>query len=218
MRAKINSCLQFKQFAESGKAQTIITLEPNKRSIETCKEKGLPTRVLTLRLVRVELDNHEVEVLITNLIDQHIFPASEFKALYHLRWGIEENYKRLKQWVEIENFSGKSALSVKQDFYAKVLTTNLTSMIVNEAQMLVDKVTAHRKHAYQVNFAQAVSKMKNTVVELLVISSQYLQEKLKALVDYMACTIEPIRKGRSYSRPKSKMKNKLHFSAYKRSR
>jgi hypothetical protein len=218
MRAKINLGLQFKQFAESGKAQTIITLEPNKYSIETCKEKGLPTAALTLRLIRVELDNNEVEVLITNLIDEQIFPAKEFKALYHLRWGVEENYKRLKQWVEIENFSGKSALSVKQDFYAKVLTTNLVSIAVNAAQAHVDKATAHRKHNYQVNFAQAVSKMKNTVVELLVIPSHYLQEKLKVLIDYIACTIEPIRKGRSYSRPKSKMKNKLHFSAYKRAK
>jgi hypothetical protein len=40
-----------------------------------------------------------------------------FKELYYLRWGIEENYKRLKQWVEIENFSGKSVLSIQQDFY-----------------------------------------------------------------------------------------------------
>jgi hypothetical protein len=218
MRAKINRGQQFKQFAESGKAETIITLKPNKRSIEQCQEKGLPTVALRLRLIRVELDNKEVEVLITNLMDEHIFPASEFNALYHLRWGIEKNYKRLKQWVEIENFSGKSALSVKQDFYAKVLTTNLTSMLANAAQKQVDKTTAHRKHDYQVNFAQAVSKMKNTVVELLIISTHYLQSRLKALVDYIACTIEPIREGRSYDRPKSKMKNKLHFCNYKRAK
>jgi len=34
MRAKINRGQQFKQFAESGKSETIITLKPNKRSIE----------------------------------------------------------------------------------------------------------------------------------------------------------------------------------------
>jgi hypothetical protein len=59
------------------------------------------------------------------------YEASLFKALYHLRWGIEENYKRLKQWVEIENFSGKSALSVKQDFYAKIIASNLTSLMIS---------------------------------------------------------------------------------------
>ena len=217
MRAKINRGLLYKQFAESGKAQTIITLEPNKRSVEQCIEKGLPTRPLRLRLIRVELDG-EVEVLITNLMDEQAFPVSEFKELYHLRWGAEENYKRLKQWVEIENFSGKSVLSVKQDFYAKVFTTNLTSMVANAAQKQVDKATTHRKYNYQVNFAQALSKMKNTLVELLLLSAQKLQNKLEALIDYVACTIEPIRSGRSYSRPKSKSKNRIFYCNYKRAR
>ena len=150
MRAKINRGLLYKQFAESGKAQAVITLKANQRSVEQCLEKGLPMQPLRLRLIRVELEDGEVEVLITNLMDEEAFPASEFKELYHLRWGAEENYKRLKQWVEIENFSGKSALSVKQDFYAKVLSTNLTAMVANAAQQQVDKATAHRRHAYQV--------------------------------------------------------------------
>jgi len=47
-------------------------------------------------------------VLITNLMDSDKYHVGLFKSLYHLRWGIEENYKRLKQWLEIENFSGKS--------------------------------------------------------------------------------------------------------------
>ena len=89
MRAKINQGLLYKQFAESGKAQALITLEPNKRSVEQCLEKGLPTQPLKLRLVRVELEDGEVEVLITNLMDEQAFPASEFKELYHLRWGAE---------------------------------------------------------------------------------------------------------------------------------
>lgn len=216
MRAKTNQGVQFKQFVESGKAQAIIRLEPNKSSIEKCQQKDLPTEALILRLVRVELDNNEVEVLITNLIDEQIFPAKEFKHLYHLRWGVEENYKRLKQWVEIENFSGKSVLSIKQDFYAKVLTANLTSMLTNEAQIQVNKTTAHRKHDYQVNFAQALSKMKNSVVELILIKNQCLLGKLEGIIDYMACTIEPIRNGRKYTRKKSKMKNKIHYGNYKR--
>lgn len=217
MRAKINRGLLFKQFAESGKAQAVITLEPNKRSVEKCIEKGLPTYPLKLRLIRVELDG-EVEVLVTNLMDELAMPASEFKELYHLRWGVEENYKRLKQWVEIENFSGKSVLSVKQDFYAKVFTTNLTSMIANASQKQVDQTTVHRKYDYQVNFAQALSKMKNTLLELLWFSAQTLQNRLRALIEHMACTIEPIRKGRSYSRSKSKMKNRIFYGNYKRAK
>ncbi len=44
------------------------------------------------------------------------------------------NYKRLKQWVEIENFSGKSVLSIQQDFYAKIVASNLTALMEIAAQ------------------------------------------------------------------------------------
>ena len=196
----------------------VVTLEPNRRSVEQCLEKGLPTHPLKLRLIRVELNDGEIEVLITNLMDEKAFPAGEFKELYHLRWGCEENYKRLKQWVEIENFSGKSVLSIKQDFYAKVFTTNLTAMATNAAQIQIDKETAHRKHDYQVNFAQALSKMKNTIVELLALSVKKRLYRLEELFYYMARTIEPIRKGRSYSRSNSKSKNRIFYCNYKRAK
>jgi hypothetical protein len=67
-------------------------------------------------------------------MDSEKYDVSLFKSLYHMRWGIEENYKRLKQWVEIENFSEKSALSVQQDFYAKIVAANLTALMAMAAQ------------------------------------------------------------------------------------
>jgi IS4 transposase len=36
-----------------------------------------------------------VEVLITNMMDCEAYEVDLFKELYYLRWGIEENYKRL---------------------------------------------------------------------------------------------------------------------------
>ncbi len=215
MRAKINRGKQYKAFADSGKAQAIITLAPNKKSIEQCKEKGLSTHPLKLRLIRVELDG-DIEVLITNLMDERTLPAHLFKRLYHLRWGVEENYKRLKQWVEIENFSGKSALSVKQDFYAKLLTNNLAAMVANAAQKQVDKATSDRKHTYQINFSHTLRKMKNTVIELLLFSAEKLRSQLEDLINYMACTMEPVRKNRRYRRRKSK--TKVFYGNYKRAK
>mgnify|MGYP000175641097 CR=1 FL=1 len=138
MRAKTNQCLLVKDFVKSGKSEAIVTFEANAPSVQTCEKKGLSTKPVTLRLVRVDLPN-EVEVLVTNLMDKEAYDCSIFKGLYHLRWGIEENYKRLKQWVEIENFSGKSALSVKQDFYAKIVAANLTTLMEIQAQEIVDK-------------------------------------------------------------------------------
>jgi hypothetical protein len=216
MRAKINRNLICKVFSESGEREQIITLTPNKNSVVQCKAKGLSSQPLTLRLVRVDLDS-EVEVLITNLLDSQTYPAAVFKELYHLRWGIEENYKRLKQWVEIENFSGKSALSVRQDFYAKIVSSNLVSMLANSAQRQVDKTDINRKLRYQINAAQAMSKMKNTIIHWLGSTPRRLRIRIGRMVDYIACTIESVRAGRSYVRPKSS-KNRIFYMAYKRAR
>lgn len=65
---------------------------------------------LQARLIRVELESGEVEVLITSLLDAQAYPHRLFAKLYALRWGVEENYKREKQRLEIENFSGRPPL------------------------------------------------------------------------------------------------------------
>jgi hypothetical protein len=47
-------------------------------------------------------------------------------------------------------------------------------MVARTAQQQPDKATAHRQHDYQVNFAQALSKMKNNLVERLLLSVRKL--------------------------------------------
>jgi hypothetical protein len=97
-------------------------------------------------------------VLATSLLDETAFPTHLFKDLYHLRWGIEEQYKRAKCRVEIENFSGRTAQSVRQDFYAKIFAMNLTAILVWVAQAIADRLYAARRHAYRVNFANALAR------------------------------------------------------------
>jgi len=214
MRAKTNKDLIVKQFIESNEKERIVTIKPNKPSIKTCREKGIPTAPIRLRLVRVDLDN-EVEVLITNIMDSLKYDASVFKSLYHHRWGIEENYKRLKQWVEIENFSGKSALSVQQDFYAKIVAANLTALMAMAAQKTVTKETKQSKLAYQINFSQALSKMKHRMVALILQANNDISLFIYRTISYISKTIEAIRHGRSAPRKLKNIKNDIHFSAYK---
>ncbi len=136
-----------------------------------------------------------VEVLVTNLMDEDAYPAHIFKSLYHLRWGIEENYKRLKQWVEIENFSGKSALSIKQDFYAKILASNLTTLMTIKAQEISDKTTNNLKLNYQINYAQALSKMKHKIVLFIISKKEVIEQLIKQTAIYISKTKEAIRLG-----------------------
>ena len=216
VREKTNQNPQIKSFLKSNQKETLITLSPDKSAIRKCNEKHLPITPITLRLVRVDLPD-ETEVLITNLMDKELVKAQGFKSLFHQRWGIEENYKRLKQWAEIENFSGKSALSIEQDFYAKIVTANLTSLTVMAAQKETALNKRHLQCRYQINFAQALSKMKHTVVKLILNVHDYFSLNIKKVIHYLSQTIEAIRPGRSVPRRIKHFKNDIHFPAYKSS-
>lgn len=215
MRAKINRGKEFKRFADSGLREAMVTLSPGKEAIEKCQGKGLSTAPIRLRLVRVDLPEG-VEVLITNLFDSDHFPAVVFKNLYHLRWKIEENYKRLKQWVEIENYSGKSTLSVRQDFHANILAANLTALLVVAAQACADIRTRQHRNTYQINFAQALSKMKHTMVTFIEGAGINITQTIVEMIQYISITVEAVKDGRSFPRRQTNMKNKIHHMAYKR--
>jgi hypothetical protein len=100
----------------------------------------------------------ETEVLITNLVDRKRYPAQEFKRLYHLRWGVEEFYKRLKHHQEIENISGKSVLVVLQDFHAKILAGNFAAALVVSGHQYLEKNPDYNKMTELINLAQAIAK------------------------------------------------------------
>lgn len=213
-RAKTRQDSIIKEFLASGKKEAIVKYTPNKPAIRSCTENNLPVTPITLRLVRIELPT-EVEVLVTNLIDKKTYKHQVFKWLYHMRWGIEEGYKRLKQWIELENFSGKSALSVKQDFYAKIIAGNLTSLMVLASQKKVRKRSKKLKLTYQVNFAQALSKMKHHIIYILRYSHEHIPCAIKRTIDYISQSVEAVREGRSAPRRLKNIKNDIHFSAYK---
>ena len=84
------------EFVASGQTEQIIDLSPGTSAIKACQARNLSTAPLKVRLLRIELDNGKVEVLITTLLDAGLYPYSDFKALYHQRWPVEKNYKVMK--------------------------------------------------------------------------------------------------------------------------
>jgi hypothetical protein len=200
------------RFLAAGLNDQIVDLSPCPTAVADCQARHLPTAALKVRLVRIELDSGEVEVLVTSLLDRAQYPLSVFKDLYHHRWPVEENYKVMKYRVEVENWSGKSKLAIYQDFHAKVFTTNLTAMLAHPAQTVVKQQSQTKKYDYQVNFTQALSKMKDTVVRLF--QQPVISTLLDRLWQAMTHLIEPIRPNRKYPRKKS-IKPKRFAMTYK---
>ena len=189
-----------REFIRSGKQEQIVTIEAPSTSIAACQKYGLDLEPLKLRLIRVELDSAEPEVLITSLVDSEKYPGDIFAELYHDRWPVEEDYKVMKCRIEIENFSGKSSLSVYQDFHARTFSKNITAMLTFTAQQIVEKTPDHKKYNYRINFTQALSSMRDTIVILLLKSTTAIQDIVFDILDTFVMATEPIRPGRKFPR------------------
>jgi len=211
-RMKLSGWQVVERFVAAGLTEQIVTIQPCPVAQAECRARQLPTTPLMVRLIRVELDTGEIEVLMTSLVDRQQYPVFIFKDLYHLRWPVEEDYKALKCRIEVENWSGKSVLAVYQDFHAKVFTRNLTAILAQPAQTVVQQESQGKKYTYQVNMTNAYSKMKDLVVVLL--QRTHILPLLQRLWSLLIQTIEPIRPGRSYPR-KKRVKPKRFPMAYK---
>jgi len=206
-----------------GGVEQEITLSPSTQAKERCRELGISDAPITLRLIRIDLDEAEDkkekeqhEILITSLLDQQRYPAEEFDHLYHLRWGVEEGYKQLKLRSELESWSGRTVESIYQDVHAKVLTLNLNNIAVlaaqEEAQERARK-RKERKHRYAINRAQALSRMKDNVVKITTLLDP------RPLIDQLVTAIsrneEPVRSGRRNKRKPRPAAGHRYKHAYK---
>ena len=216
MRVPLGFSQEVIEFVASGALSATVTFTPGAEARRQCAEYGLPSAPLKLRLVRVTLKGGDTEVLATSLLDEAAFPTHVFKHLYHLRWGIEEQYKRAKCRLEIENFSGRSAQSVHQDFYAKLFALNLAAILAWVAQAVADRLYHERRRTYRVNFANALSKMKHAGARLLLgLGGQAL---VTALIFAMAVSVEAVRPDRSAPRKMKPAKLQGFHPNYKRCR
>jgi hypothetical protein len=173
-----------------------------------------PETSLSIRVITVRLDNGTRETLLTTLLDRTAFPISDFQGLYAKRWGSESHYDVLKNVLEIENFTGKSALSVRQDFYATVLTNNIRGLIHWDLHEDVeaDNHSKARKYSYQLNTNLSIGRLKDRLVTLLLDQGD-LQTFYEELKQQIARTMTPIRPGRNFPRTR---KNRQKYTMTKK--
>ena len=203
-----------RQFINSGKKEKIVQLKASYTSICQCREIGLDIEPLTLRLVRVELDSGEVEVLITSLTDKQSYPVDCFAELYHLRWPVEEDYKTMKCRMKVEAFTGKSVLSVYQDFHAQVFFKNLVAVMAFPVQAELSALEVKDQYKHQINFTHALGKAKDMVVLLFQRTNSVTRRLIKEFQLLIAQTTEPVRPGRKFPR-KHKTTKQTFYMNYK---
>lgn len=207
-----------KAFIESGKASSLVDMQPTPYAIAGLKKSGFvidKDKLIKVRLVRVELPN-SIEVLITNLWEDQGHPVEEFKDLYFMRWGVETNISIQKNILQLESFSGLTVHAVQQDFYATVMMANLHALLIKEPQQIIELTLKHRKYPMKINKNKSFGKLKKNLVHLFL--NNDAEPILKKLYQHFIRDVLPVRKGRSFKRirknPQSKSKYKT-FTNFK---
>jgi hypothetical protein len=120
----------------------------------------------------------------------------------------------LKCRTELENWSGKTAQSVKQDFHAKILLLTLLAAYKHPIEEKVKeefKKGENRKHEQQLNNTFALSVLREGIIGI------FIKKQMRKIMLYID---QIIYKTREIVRPnrnnKRKKKTKKHFySSYK---
>ena len=89
-------------------------------------------RACKIKVNDPDTGKEEWEVLLTNL-DRQEFPLEQMKELYHLRWGIESSFRKLKYDLGSIQFHSKQDRFVEMEIYAHMAMFNVVSLINNQA-------------------------------------------------------------------------------------
>jgi hypothetical protein len=199
-----------KNLVDSGQKEIFAEIKPGKELKRKYRKEGIVVKPIKCRFVCIDLPSGEKEVLITSLLDTINYPHSLFKELYHLRWDIEESYKKDKHRLQLENFSGKTITAIYQDFYATILLGNLTSIFSTSLEDDIDERTQKANYKYQLNFTTAFAKVKGTIA--LLFTRINIREILDKMLQMFLSNILPVRPGRSFER--NMQKRKRYHKAY----
>lgn len=201
-------------FATDERESIIVTLTVPKKQRREIKRLGLPQQ-MTVRFVRVVLDDGTVEVLVTSLVDETRYPTPLFKDLYHLRWGIETLYDRIKNLLTLENFSGTTVEAVKQDFYATIFLCGLEAVLTEDASAILESKTPQNRYPQQVNKMVSFNAIKNHVIALL-LSDEPASELCAKLTRLFLTNPVCVRQDRQVARKKTSPRAALHYQKRKR--
>jgi hypothetical protein len=138
----------FRSFAGSGNLDITVeidvkTLSKNvqnryfKEEIALGQGTDFPKK-FQIRLLKLLGKDGEYILLATNLLDNVLYPYEDFRFVYHCRWGSETDYDKLKNVIQVENFSSITPLGILQEFHSATLVQNIASLVIEEAQLKVD--------------------------------------------------------------------------------
>jgi hypothetical protein len=211
-RLKSNANTQVKEFIKSGKKQAVISLVGTEGMQQKAQIRNLEIRDMKVRLIRIKTSKG-VYVLMTSLTDTQGYPAKDFYDLYHLRWRVEEGYKKQKAFLDVENFSGRTVHSIKQDVHASALIQTLVAMECFASKNSIQSKVKARKYGYKINFSNAIQSFRRSIIAIL--SGQLDMTDIYLRLKALARNLTIIKPDRSFAREKVRCRRQSCRKGYK---
>ncbi|MGL5084230.1 MAG: transposase, partial [Clostridium sp.] len=176
-------------------------------------ESKYKNKLLKMRVLKFKLNSGVTEILITNIFDKdgESFTVEDFKKLYFKRWGIEVKYNEIKNKLQIENFTGKTSISIEQDFYATIYLTNMVALSKKDANKIIEEKNKDKnlKYEYKVNTNILIGKLKNSLILMIIEKKTRKRKKiLKQITVEISRNTVPIRPDRKFARRMTLKANK----------
>ena len=203
-------------FLDSGKKDVVCEWNPSGKTISNCKKYKVDFKSMKVRLVRIELNEDEVEVLALSLLDQDKYDYDCLKGLYDKRWAVEEEIKKFMQRLLVEFFLSVKENGVLQDFYANVFMMNLVSFLAEPVKGQIHKASQNCKFSRQFNWTSALGDVRKRVALLFLRSTAIVNSIIASFWESFKINTEAIKPDRKFPRDKRKKgSRKKAFIQYK---
>lgn len=110
----------------------------------------------------------------------------EITGLYVEIWEIEVNYDKLKNKMEIENYTGNDEITIKQDFYSSIFIFILSMILKNSIRKHLERKNNKKRKTenkeYRTNFNVLIGRIKNKLLELLTFNKLKIKKILKKII------------------------------------
>lgn len=214
MRIKKDFCEETAEFEQSGKKSKVIEIDIRKHRNNNIKNVlAIAERIgykIKLRIIGKEVNN-DYTYFITNIMNKTEATDEEISNLYLQREKIENEFKAMKNFVEVENFSTKKLKGIYQEFYAKMVTMNLANILMAVAQMeLNEELKDNSEKKYKINRNVAYGLIKHELPNILIDLED--ESKFDMLINEIKKSKVQIIPGRNYKRTHSARNIKFHIN------
>ncbi|MFQ6036905.1 MAG: IS4 family transposase [Sedimentisphaerales bacterium] len=176
------------------------------------KDPKLPAKIM-VRSIKATVrtrGKYKVVWLVTSLLDNKLYPASEIVQLYGKRWTIETLFKAVKINLSADVLRSLTPDGIRKEVAARLIAVNIVRMIMLEAAM------EHRVDPMRISFVHAVRAILMFAPALATEPIWNLPEIYKAMLREIASHLVPERPGRN--EPRAVRRERQHYPSLKTTR